>query len=293
MDREPRRAPALALLTLLLGVFVYGGLFGGEIAGDDLTFHLAESARLSDCIRAGDFDWWNPSANAGYASAYYYQVIPQLASAVPAAIFGHLLFWFQLSNWLPLVLAPAAAYRGMRLLGATPWQAFAGAFAVGMMNGESRWGSGAAGSFMVGLYTQTWALSAFPLALGYGGRWIMRGDKLAPAVAWGAFVGLCHPFAVIGLGIALAVGTIARMVPTRNGRLAELGRRAARDRRHLDAPRSRRARRSRGSRTRRFRSASPPRSCCRSRSRAPARAGRSARSTRSRPRAGAWSCSAC
>jgi hypothetical protein len=68
---------------------------------------------------------------------------------------------------------------------------------------------------MVGLYTQTWALSAFPLALGYGGRWIMRGEKLAPAIAWGAFVGLCHPFAVIGLGVALAVGTIARMVPTR------------------------------------------------------------------------------
>ena len=208
--------PALLALVILCCA-MYRGLFTGELNGDDLTFHLAESARLSDCIRAGDFDWWNPSGNAGYASAYYYQVIPQLASAVPAAIFGHLLFWFQLSNFLPLVLAPVAAYRGMRLLGATPWQSFAGAFVVALMNGESRWGSGAAGSFNVGLYTQTWALSAFPLALGYGGHFLVRGKKLAPAVAWGAFVGLCHPFAVIGLGIALAVAVVARALPTRTG----------------------------------------------------------------------------
>ena len=150
-SRKHGALPALGLLVFLC-CLVYSGLFAGEIAGDDLTFHFAESARLADCIRAGDFDWWNPSANAGYASAYYYQVIPQLTSAIPAAIFGHLLFWFQLSNFLPLVLAPVAAYRGMRLLGASPWQAFAGAFAVAMMNGESRWGAGAAGSFQVGLY---------------------------------------------------------------------------------------------------------------------------------------------
>ena len=206
--------PALILLTGLCA-YIYSGLFAGELAGDDLTFHLAESARISDCIRAGDFDWWNPSGNAGYASAYYYQVLPQLVSAIPTAIFGHLLFWFQLSNWLPLVLAPAAAYRGMRLLGATPWQAFAAAVAMAMMNGESRWGAGASGSFLVGLYTQTWALSAFPLAFGYGARWVMRGDKLAPAIAWGAFVGLCHPFAVVGLGLALVAGAVARALPSR------------------------------------------------------------------------------
>ena len=100
-------------------------LFRGETAGDDLSFHFAESARIADCLRHFDFDLWNPSANGGYASAYYYQVLPQLASALPAAIFGHHLFWFQLSVVLPLVLAPAAAYRGMRLLGATPWQAAA------------------------------------------------------------------------------------------------------------------------------------------------------------------------
>ena len=194
----------LALLTIGCG-FMYGRLFFGEIAGDDLTFHMAESARISDCLRAGDFDLWNPSGNAGYASAYYYQVLPQLFSAVPAALFGHLLFWFQLSNWIPLVFAPAASYRGMRLLGASPWQAVIGAGCVAMMNGESRWGAGAAGSFHVGLYTQTWALAAFPLALGYGARWITKGEKLAPAIFWGVFCGLCHPFAVVGIGLGLVV----------------------------------------------------------------------------------------
>ncbi len=212
--------PALAIITIGVG-FVFRHLFAGEPRGDDLTFHMAEAARISDCLRAGDFDLWNPSANAGYASAYYYQVIPQLTSAVPAAIFGHtvflgrhldLLFWFQLSNWLPLVLAPAAAYRGMRMMGASPWQSTIAAFVVAFMNGESRWGAGAAGSFHVGLYTQTWSLTAFPLALGYAARWISKGEKLAPAVAWGAFVGLCHPFGVVSLGVALVIGTAAQGV---------------------------------------------------------------------------------
>src|SRR5262249_39011362 len=149
----------------------------------------------------------------GYASLYYYQAVPQLVSAIPSALFGHQLFWFQLSVFLPLVLAPAAAYRGMRLLGATPWQAVLAAFAIAFMNGESRWGTGNAGTFVVGLYTQTWALAAFPLALGYGARWISQGKGLPTAIAWGAFVGLCHPFAVIVLGVGLFVSVVARIVP--------------------------------------------------------------------------------
>jgi hypothetical protein len=199
--------PALGALMILMAA-VYGGVFRGEISGDDLSFHLAESSRIADCLRAGDLDLWNTSANAGYASAYYYQVIPQLASAIPAAIFGHMLFWFQLSVFLPLVLAPAASYRGLRHLGATSWQAFAGAGCVSLCVGASRWGHGADGTFSVGLYTQTWALAAFPLALGNGVRWIRDREGLGPAVAWGAFVGLCHPFAGISLGLALGAGVV-------------------------------------------------------------------------------------
>lgn len=199
--------PALLLLTIAVGI-VYAGVFRGEVRGDDLTFHMAESRRIADCIAAGDWDFWNPSANAGYASAYYYQVIPQLASALPAALFGHHTFFFQLSVFLPLVLAPAAAYRGMRLMGAVPWQALSAAFVLAFTIGQSRWGFAADGTFSVGLYTQTWALAAFPIALGHGVRWLRESKGLAPAIAWGAFVGLCHPFGGVSLGLSLAVAVV-------------------------------------------------------------------------------------
>ncbi|CAN5843633.1 hypothetical protein BH11MYX3_BH11MYX3_04210 [soil metagenome] len=206
--------PAIAMFPVAMCI-IYGGVFRGEIAGDDLTFHMAESRRLADCIAAGDWDFWNPSANGGYASAYYYQVIPQLASALPAALFGHHTFWFQLSVFLPLVLAPLAAYRGMRLMGAVPWQAVSAAFVLSFTIGQSRWGFSADGTFSVGLYTQTWALAAFPLALGHGVRWLRDSQGLAPAVAWGAFVGLCHPFGGVSLGLSLALGVIGGVLINR------------------------------------------------------------------------------
>jgi hypothetical protein len=205
---EHGAVPALIVLTTVVGV-MYSHIFHGETVGDDLTFHMAESARIADCIRHGDWDFWNPSANAGFASAYYYQVLPQLASALPTALFGHHLFWFQVSLWLPLVIAPLAAYRGMRMLGASPWQALFAAFAVVYLSGQSRWGTGADGTFQVGLYTQTWALAVFPLGLGHGVRYLTEGKGLAPAIAWGAFVFLCHPFASIALCLGLAVGVLA------------------------------------------------------------------------------------
>ena len=209
MDRGAVHAMFLITFTMIV---IYAHMFAGELAGDDLTFHMAESVRIADCLRAGDFDLWNPSGNGGFASAYYYQVVPQLVSAIPAAMFGHHVFFFQLSVFLPLVLAPAAAYRGMRLLGATPWQAVVAALAVGFLNGESRWGTGNAGTFNVGLYTQTWALAAFPIALGHAVRWASDARGLAPAIAWGAFITLCHPFAGVALGVALLFGWLAQLV---------------------------------------------------------------------------------
>ncbi len=207
-----RGAPLVVLALTVVMAWIYAGVFRGEPAGDDLTFHMAESARIADCLRALDFDLWNPSANGGYASAYYYQVIPQLASAIPSALFGHHLFWFQLSVVVPLVLTPLAAYRGIRLLGASPWQAAVATLTLSFTIGASRWGYGADGTFSVGLYTQTWAFAVFPLALGHAARWATTGRGLAPAVAWSALVGLCHPFAVIALGLTLMFGFVATIV---------------------------------------------------------------------------------
>jgi hypothetical protein len=230
----------VAVAAITIAVFaIHAHIFAGHTAGDDLSFHMAESTRLMDCLRHGDFDFWNPSANGGYASAYFYQVLPQLAAALPAAIFGHHLFWFQLSVVLPHVAAPFCAYKGMRLLGATPWQSAVGAFCVAFMNGASKWGAGNAGTFNVGLYTQTWALCAFPIALGYAYQWMTQGKRLASAIAWGAFVGLCHPFAAITLGFTVFAGwfglivllpfdvLFAAIAPDPNGKLGWLGTRWA------------------------------------------------------------------
>ena len=213
IPRDPRVERYAALFGLfvltMVSAWVYSRVFRGEPAGDDLTFHLAETTRISDCLRVGDFDLWNPSANAGYASAYYYQVIPQLVPAAMAAITGtQVLFWFQLCLFLPLVLAPVAAYRALRVWNASPLAALGGAIAVACCISNSRWGAGADGTFSVGLYTQTWSFAMFPLALAYGARWLDRGTSLGAATAWGLLVGLCHPFAGIALGFALGVGAV-------------------------------------------------------------------------------------
>jgi hypothetical protein len=209
-----RYGPAVAVgaLMVVLG-FAYAHLFSGEPNGDDNTFHLGETRRIADCLMQGDYDFWNWSANAGYASGYYYQLLPLFTPAALTAVSGgHVLFWFQLCMFLPLVLAPLATYRGARAMGATPWESVAASICVSFAISNSRWGHGADGNFSVGLYTQTWAFAAFPLALGRGAQWLSKGTGLGAAVAWGTFVGLCHPFAGVALGIAFAMGAVLPML---------------------------------------------------------------------------------
>src|SRR5258706_3516011 len=101
----------------------------------------------------------------------------------------------------------------MRVMGADRAVAVGGAVAVPfcvsgqLMMGKdmdaARWGNGADGTLLGGLYTQLWAFVAFPLALAHASRWMDEGRGLAAALAWGLFVGLCHPFAGIALGVAV------------------------------------------------------------------------------------------
>ena len=204
----------LAITTVLLA-WVYAPLFHGELAGDDNTFHFAEVARIGRALHDGDLDWWNPSANIGFATGYYYQVVPAAIPGAFAAIFGHPLLWFQLGAFVPLVLVPVAAYRGLRVMGASPWPAVAGAIAIAFSTSPSKWGGGVNGVFLVGLYTQAWALCAFPLAFGHGARWLSAGRGLAPAVGWGVFVGLSHPVAGVALGAALALALVPMAIHVR------------------------------------------------------------------------------
>src|SRR4030095_13146455 len=160
-----RRGPLvlLGLITSLLG-WSFARLFAGEPAGGDNSFHYGEVTRIAAAIRAGDWNWWNPGGNSGFASGYYYQVLPQAVPALLSAALGlSPLVCFQLGIFAPLALVPAAAYRAARIVGGTSWQALGAAIAVPCAVGGSRWGHGADGAFTVGLYTQTWALTAFPL----------------------------------------------------------------------------------------------------------------------------------
>ncbi|MEP7336979.1 MAG: hypothetical protein ABI977_04490, partial [Acidobacteriota bacterium] len=198
----------LGLITILLG-WSFAHVFAGEPGGSDNSFHYGELARLAAAIRAGDWNWWIPIGNSGFASGYYYQVLPQALPALLSAVTGlSPLVCFQLGIFVPLVLVPAVAYRAVRIAGGTSWQALGAAIAIPFAVGGSRWGHGADGTFTVGLYTQLWALAAFPLALAHATRWLEDRRGLAAALAWGVFVGLCHPFAGVALGLALLAGTV-------------------------------------------------------------------------------------
>ena len=221
LTRENRKAVRAALArsgpaAIVCGVtatlawsFVH--VFAGEPCCGDLTFHLAEVARLADAIRAGDWHWWNPGGNSGFASGYYYQVIPQVVPAAVSALTGLApLTSFQLAIYIPLLLVPLAAYRAVRIAGGSAWQAAGAAVAVPFAVGSSRWGHGADGTFLIGVYTQLWAFAAFPLAFAYAVRWLDEGRRLPATLAWSLFVGLCHPFAGAALGVGLGGVLLAR-----------------------------------------------------------------------------------
>jgi hypothetical protein len=194
---------ALAAVTGLVA-WMYNHVFAGEICGDDNSYHYAEAAFLADSFSHGDFDLWNTSANTGFPSGYYYQLLPAAIPGILAALFGHVLFWFQLTVFLSMVLVPAATYRGLRMMGAEPWAALGGAAMVPFVLSNSKWGAGAEGVFWVGLYTQGVAMVAYPLAIGYGYRWMAHGKSAVAAVGWGLFVGLSHPVAGVAAGAGLA-----------------------------------------------------------------------------------------
>jgi hypothetical protein len=219
---DVRVIAVLAALAAILA-WAFAHLFAGEPHGLDNTAHLAEVTFLSQAMKAGDWSWWNPAGNSGFPSGYFYQVLPQALTAALSALAGlSPLVSYQLALFVPLLLVPAAAYRAMRVLGADPWVAVGAAIAVpftiagdliaGPGANAARWGHGADGALLGGLFTQLWALAALPLALAHAARWLESGRGLAPALAWGLFVGLCHPFAGAALGVAAVAGAAWRVL---------------------------------------------------------------------------------
>lgn len=198
----------IAVVAIVLVQFaLLAPLFGpGEPAGDDLSIHLAETAHIARALAQGDMELWNPTANAGFASGYYYQILPQLLPALLSLIFGgllSLLFVFKLCIAVPLALLPATTYRALRVAGVAKAEAVGAAFAIGFVFTPFKWGLGVDSLFTTGLYSQAWGVLFVPLAIVYADRYLRLGEGRGRAVGYALLVGLCHPFFGFALGPAI------------------------------------------------------------------------------------------
>lgn len=180
----------------------------GAPLGDDLSIHFAEIAHLLRAWSGGDLSMWNPQANMGFASGYFYQVLPQALVALVALVANSLvplMVLFKAAIAIPLVLLPATTYRALVVSGMARWPAASAAFAVGVAFSSSRWGLGLDSMFTTGLFTQAWGMLFYPLALAHAWRYLSSGRGLERAVLYPLLVGLCHPFIALCLVPALAV----------------------------------------------------------------------------------------
>jgi hypothetical protein len=212
---------AIAQVLLTLRLFEYGS----EPAGDDMSIHMAEVAAIARSIGSGEFDLWNPSANGGFASAYYYQFLPQLGCALLYLALGWLISLttlFKLTCVATLVALPIAVYRGLRVIGLRPIAAAAGGFAASFAYAASGWGANVDSLFSTGLYTQSFALVAFPLAAAYSARYLWAGEHLGRAVVYTLVCGLSHPFIAFAIAPAMLCAPWWRVQPRRLARRAAI-----------------------------------------------------------------------
>jgi hypothetical protein len=195
-------AVGLVLLSLIQ-LWLLRPLFAeGEPFGDDLSAHLAEIAEIVRSLREGDLSLWNPSANLGFASGYFYQILPQLVPSLLKLLVGDavsLLTIFKLAIALPLVLLPGTSYAALRIVGFGRPAAMGGAAAVGVVFTRSVWGNGVDSLFTAGLYTQPWAMLFYPLAIASAMRFLSTGRGLAGAAGFALLTGCCHPFVAFTL----------------------------------------------------------------------------------------------
>jgi hypothetical protein len=203
---DPAAVSALALIAIPL-FFLLPLFRPGEPFGDDLSIHFTEIASLRRSLAAGDLGWWNGSANLGYPSGYYYQILPQLMPALLSLLAGRgaLLLCFKLSIAAALIASPLTTWRALVAAGVERVEALAAGAAVALVSSTSHWGIGVDSIFTTGLYTQAWAVVWFPLAAVATLCFLRDGVGRGRAVGWSLLTGLCHPF----LGVALVPVVIA------------------------------------------------------------------------------------
>ena len=209
----PRVLVGAGLCALgLIQLYYLSPLFvGKEPFGEDLSIHLLEIQRIAEALRHGDPNLWNTSANLGFPSGYYYQILPQLVPAVLFVVFaGHvsLVFWFKFALTVPFLLLPASTYYALRQTKLDEVHCFGAATAVGFVFGASPWGLGADSLFTTGLYTQAWAMIVYPLALVFVDRYVTSGTGFLEASVTALFCGLCHPFVAFSLAVPVLVRAV-------------------------------------------------------------------------------------
>jgi hypothetical protein len=198
---------AIVAVAALAQVYVGLPLFAGGLpVSSDIAIHFAEIAQIARSIEQGDFSLWNPMFNFGFVSGYYYQLLPQLAVALPYLLFGKLLpllFLYKVSLVAPMVLLPLTTYRALRVAGVPALSSAVTAACAAFIYSTSTWGHGFDSMFTTGIWTQHWAMVFLPLALAYGAQWLVHERHLARALGYALLVGLCHPFIAIALGLVL------------------------------------------------------------------------------------------
>src|SRR3989441_913193 len=186
------------LVLVLVQALILRGLFApGEPFGEDLSIHFAETAQLARAFVERDFSLWNFSANLGFPSGYYYQVLPQAVPALAKLVLGNdipLLLLFKICISLPVLLLPVSCYLALVALELPRPAAVGGATAAGLAFGLSSWGLGIDSLFTAGLYTQAWGMLFSPVAVAYSSRFLTTGNHLGVATLLVLLTGLCHPF---------------------------------------------------------------------------------------------------
>ncbi len=201
--REDRIALLIIVFAAMIQLLIVFRLLApGEVSGNDMSIHLAEVKALADSLAEGDLHLWNPSANGGFASGYYYQFIPQLGCALLYLVSGWLVAIstvFKLTIAAALVALPLTIYRGLRIIGLGELAAAAGALGASTLYATSGWGAGIDSLFSNGLYTQAFALVFYPLALAYAARFMLEGECFGRAVIYTLLTGFCHPFIAVAI----------------------------------------------------------------------------------------------
>ncbi len=208
----------LGCLILVNGVIWLPELLTRGPDLNDAVLHLHQVRHMDQVAAAGGplLNHWDSTLGTGY---------PFLRTYAPGA---HLLIWglYRLSGrsiapalwfhalaWLFWTLLPLSYFWGLRLLGMKRGAAFAAACMLPFLHTGFRFGIAPEtyARFGYGLLPNLLGVFCFPLALGYGRRFVRGRGSLIPALAWLAAAWLCHLVMGYAAALSLCLWTLAEL----------------------------------------------------------------------------------